>query len=269
MNINMKKRWEKIMKILVPGKFTSINYIIEKMDSSPATVRRDLKEMEKLDLVTLARGGVILNHSDTRNFFSGTTNLLNEKKRLEKKDFYYYEINEYFQIEKEKKMAIAKKAAEQIGDGESVFIGTGTTTYYMIDYIKAKNIKVMTDGFYEMKKLIERGFSIHVLEGFLHEMNGSIILTETSLEKLSKIRFDCGFIGTRGVSKAGYTTTNARDGVAKKLQVSILDRPYILCDSSKFSISNLVKFADLDKAVLISDQPYELIEKEHFILAEM
>ena len=58
------------------------------------------------------------------------------------------DFQEVFNANKEDKIIIAKKAASLIQDNDVIFIDSGSTCFYMIDYIKAKEITVVT------KKLI-------------------------------------------------------------------------------------------------------------------
>lgn len=66
------------------------------------------------------------------------------------------DFQEVFNANKEDKIIIAKKAASLIQDNDVIFIDSGSTCFYMIDYIKAKEITVVTNGIMHIQKLMAK-----------------------------------------------------------------------------------------------------------------
>lgn len=250
--MNANERWDNILKLLENSDFLSVEELVLKLDISPATVRRDIKKMEQNFLLTRVRGGVTRydeklskrrieqDYIKHKNKESGLISDYIMKNRLEE--------------EKDKKIRIAKKAAEQIEDGDSIFISASSTTFYMINYITAKNITIITDGVPQLQVLAEKGIETFVLEGHLDTRRGIIVLSDYALNKLSTLNFNKSFIGVRGVNKvSGFTTTNMLDYHIKRLIVDVTEKTYVLADSTKLNTNCLASIAKLEELTLITD----------------
>lgn len=94
-----QERMDAIMKILKENHYATVDYLVEKIRYSPASIRRDLTLLEKQGLVKRSYGGVTL----------GDANISP------------YRFRQHSM--KTAKNAISKKAAELVKEGDTIFFG--------------------------------------------------------------------------------------------------------------------------------------------------
>ena len=251
MTSKQKKRLEALTQILKNGEFYSLEQLAENCCVSLSTISRDIKFLEDHHQITRLKGGVIIN----KDSGSGTAPIAAPPQLRTLESF---PISKSMNRSKEEKLLIAKKAASLIRDNSNVIIGGGSTTYYMIDYIKAKNVTVFTDGLPHLLQLFKKGIKTYVFDCNVNTFTGLFEFTDEAFQKLSELYFDVAFLGARGYDQQGFSTVSFYDSQLKKLELDISYKSYILCDSTKENKSNPIVFCSLDQATLITDQPSSL-----------
>lgn len=123
--MNAVERQKRIQELLANKDFMSVEDLSGMLQASMATIRRDLTALEESGVLTRYRGGAVLSAY-------GTKKALNIELRMDQN--------------REVKEKIARKAASFIKDGEIIFIDSSSTTYYMIDYIMARDVTVVTNA---------------------------------------------------------------------------------------------------------------------------
>lgn len=228
----MLDRWVKILDYLREKRSAEVQEIMDRFNISRSTVRRDLIEMEKQNLIIRTRGGAeIVENEIEAN----------------------YPIEKIFLTNLEEKRKIAKKAAEFIKDNDFIFIDSGSTCYYLIDYITAKNVTVVTNGIMHIQKLMKRGIGTYILGGYA-KPDRNLIEGEDTEEKLGLMNFDVSFLGTLGIdSIGGFKTHTIADVSIKKTVLKSSEKCYILADNSKFNIRKFYTYASLEEAAVITD----------------
>ena len=81
-----------------------------------------------------------------------------------------------------------------------IFIDSGSTCYYVIDFIKAENITVVTNGIAHIQKLMAKGINTYILGGYA-KPDQNLIIGEDTEKKVSNMNFDVAFLGTMGIDK--------------------------------------------------------------------
>ena len=168
-------RWIDISEYLKEKKYASVDELMEKFQLSRSTVRRTLIAMEEKNLLKRVRGGAEIVDNEEESLPTDFREIFNEKK--------------------EEKIKIAQKAAELIKDNDVIFIDSGSTCYYMIDNIKAKNITVVTNGILHIQKLMAMGINTYILGGYA-KPEKNLIMGEDIVKKISSMNFDKAFLGT-------------------------------------------------------------------------
>lgn len=230
--MKMLDRWNKIRDIVNESEYVTVEELVERLGASPATVRRDLTAMEKDGVIERFRGGAkpVQNRS-TAAFF----------------------IDKRLMEEKEAKISICRKAAEFVNDGEYIYIDTSSTTYYLPDFIKNKNVTVVTNSVLLLEKLLKNHINTYVLSGVIDFESGSIVGEEVNM-KLRSMNFNRVFIGAYGIDiNRGYTTYNTGEGELKQRLLAQTRSAYILADHTKFSKSAFFTFGALETAAIITD----------------
>ncbi|WP_042397730.1 DeoR/GlpR family DNA-binding transcription regulator [Clostridium saudiense] len=233
-------RWIEISEFVKEKKYASIDEIMEKFQLSRSTVRRTLIAMEEKKLLKRVRGGA---------------EAIEEVDAILPMDF-----QEVFNANKEDKIIIAKKAASLIQDNDVIFIDSGSTCFYMIDYIKAKEITVVTNGIMHIQKLMAKGINTYILGGYA-KPEKNLIMGEDMINKISVMNFDKAFLGTMGIdARSGFTTMMLEDGEVKKAVIKSSDKCYILADKSKFNVRKFYTYGDFTEATIITNSEIKFEE---------
>lgn len=230
--MNVIERTNLLLKLLEDQEFIMVDELAQLTGVSKATIRRDLQDLEAKNKVRRFRGGVCLNDST----------VMDEK-------MYIHERLEENMDEKKK---IAKTAASLIEDGDVIFLDSGSTAYWMIDYIEAKETRVITNSVQNAVALVAKGIPTRILGGEI-SLTAMNILDEDAIQKMRELNFDKAFLGASGVDQqAGYTTTGKGDCSIKMLAVKHAVKSYIMADSRKIGKRKFFTFASLDDAMCIS-----------------
>ena len=129
------ERMDSIISILNEKKHVTVDYLAEHVFASKVTVRRDLKVLEDLGLVSRSYGGVTLRSSENR--------------------FVPLSIRE--QNSSTVKDMIAHKAVSLINEGSTIIIDGSSTALRMVNYLHEKqNITVITNNLRAATMLCEK-----------------------------------------------------------------------------------------------------------------
>lgn len=230
-------RWIEISEYLKEKKYASVEELMEKFQLSRSTLRRTLIAMEEKNLLKRVRGGAEI-IEDTNSVIS-------------------LDFQSIFNTKKEEKIKIAEKAAQLIEDNDVIFIDSGSTCFYMIDYIEAKDITVVTNGIMHIQKLMSKGINTYILGGYA-KPEQNLIMGEDIVKKISVMNFDKAFLGTMGIdARSGFTTMMLEDGEVKKAVIKSSDLCYILADTSKFNVRKFYTYGDFSQATIITDSKVE------------
>lgn len=261
-----QERWEAILDLLKSHDFLTVDELVPTLGASPATIRRDIIKLAKSGLLTKVHGGIKPVPIEQESH-------LNQNDSSESK-YIFSSSDPYFEQEMEehrdKKLQIAKKAASLIEDDDCVFIGTGSTTYYMIDFITARNVTVISNSIFHLRKLVANNFSVYIPEGELNLEHQFITLSDDALNRLTEINIRKTFLGSRGIDlDYGFSTSSLLIYRAKRKLINLPARHYILADSSKYGNNYFITFAKAEEATLITDSvPPEYRERYRYILAD-
>ena len=120
-----QERFSKIVNILSTEEIVQVSDLANMMNVSEMTIRRDLRELDR-------RGKVLRVHGGAQ---SVSSSLIIEKNFNEKREIHVPEKKE-----------VAKKAAKLIKDGETVYVGPGTTLEFMVAELKQKKLRLVTNS---------------------------------------------------------------------------------------------------------------------------
>jgi DeoR family transcriptional regulator of aga operon len=143
------KRQERIVDFVNQRQRVSIEQICTEFEISEATARRDLEILTSLGKLSRFRGGAL-------SMQPGVTELLVEARM-------------HRQIEEKKR--IAQTAANLVNDGETIFLGGGTTVLEVARrLINKKKLTVITNSMLVMKELAQApDITLVSLGGVLHQ----------------------------------------------------------------------------------------------------
>ena len=119
-----EERHQFILEKLNKSGIIKVADLTDELAATEMTIRRDLRFLEDKGLLIRIHGGA----------------RLKEYIRFEE-----LSPNEKRSINTQHKIEVAKIAASLISDNDNIYIGPGTTTEYMYDYIEARNVKIITN----------------------------------------------------------------------------------------------------------------------------
>ena len=205
-----KERLEQVLALVERHGYVTVRFLVEELHYSKATINRDLNALEQMGKVKRTWGGV------------------------EPSEAKAIPVLFRYEYEKSKKKRIAKRAAELIGDGETIFIDGSTTAQYMAEYlIEKKELHVLTNNMALAIFLAENGTDVTVLGGKVLETPYMLSGSDT-VEAAAHYRADRCFFSTRAVTEEG--------------EMSYTDDIYFLVHRTMMrNASSVVYLADSDK----------------------
>lgn len=236
-----QERFCEILKILDQKQSVTVQELVDCLNTSESTIRRDLLELHKQGRLVKVHGGATAVHMnyETRD---ADVAVRQDRNREEKKE-------------------IARYAARLIAAGDFVYLDAGTTTELMIEYIEEKDASFVTNSAIHARLLAKKGCMVYLIGG---EFKGSTeaVVGGEAVYSLKKYHFTIGFFGTNGIGRtSGFTTPEPSEALVKRAAMEQATRKYVLADPSKFSQISSVTFAEFDEANVITtriaDPAYE------------
>lgn len=212
----------------------TVQELVDAIDASAATIRRDL----------------LMLHSDNRivKVFGGATSLVYKEMSSAEPS-----VAEKMTLNIRAKELIAEYAATLINDDDFVYIDSGTTTLCLIDHISNSRAVYVTNGIVHAKKLIEKGLSTIMIGGRVKQSTEAVV-GSGCVEELSRFNFTKAFMGTNGISEhKGFSTPDVDEALVKAEAVRHALQSYVLADHSKFGVVTPVTFANIWDCSIITD----------------
>lgn len=244
-----EERLSKITQLVNEQGSAAAQELMEYLNVSESTIRRDLNALDAAGEIIKVHGGAM---SVNTSF----------KMRDD-------EISERRITNIAEKKLIAKYAAGLIKKDDFVYIDAGTTTEFIIDYITEKNAVYVTNAVNHACRLSHMGCEVYLAGGRLKSATEAIVGAQT-LEMLANYNFTLGFWGTNGIHrKTGFTTPDREEAGVKRISFINCKKRYVVADSSKFDSISPVGFADFDDAFIITEKAVKGYEAcKNIILAK-
>lgn len=241
-------RLEKIVALVNEHGSITATDLMQLLDASESTIRRDLTRLAQMGRIVKVHGGAT---AVTRTVVSSDQT-----------------VYEKYSVHLEEKTAIARFAATLIGPDDFVYIDAGSTTERLVDFITETRATYFTNSISVAHALLSRGCRVLVPAGELKPVTEALV-GEQTVDTLRRYHFTIGFFGTNGATPVeGFTTPETGEALVKATALTQTLRPYVLCDSSKFSMVSPVTFADFDDATVVTDVlPADLEEYTNIIVA--
>lgn len=201
---------------------------------SEATIRRDLEELAEHRWVHRTHGGAVK-----------VMRAIKEPPILER-------VNKC----ENEKSRIGKKAAEMIQEGETVFLGSGTTVLEIARNLPFDiSLTVITNSLLVINELVNRpNIEMIVIGGMLRRSELSMV-GHVANQAVQEFRADRVFMGIRAIDvNHGFTNDYLPEAVVDREILKIAPEIVIVADHSKFSRVSTVLVASVDSVdVIITD----------------
>ncbi|WP_028391425.1 DeoR/GlpR family DNA-binding transcription regulator [Bacillus cihuensis] len=225
------ERHQLILALLKEQGTIKLQDLVEQLQASESTIRRDLVQLEEMKALKRVHGGAALLKQ------KGIEPSLNEKRYAN-------------HLEKQQ---IGRLAASYIDNDDCVYLDAGTTVFEMIPFIKEKNVTVLTNGLMHIPLLMEADIKTFLVGGKLKVATNAIVGSQ-AVQFLSDYRFDKCFLGMNGIHPDyGLTTPDPDEALLKMRAIQLSNKSYVLADSSKLYETTFAKVAAIEEATIITD----------------
>jgi len=226
------QRRERIQEYLAVHQIVRTTDLMDLLDTSEATVRRDLEWLEQKGILERTHGGAILNQ----------------------RVIFEQEYQQRAQHFPEEKRLIGELAASLIEEGDIVFVNSGTTATQVLQHIRRDSrITVFTNNVNAALELGEPGFHYNLIGGEFQSRSNSLS-GRFALDNLNLVFANKVILGVDGISlKHGCTVpTNAEAEVVRRMIERTKGQVIVVADHSKWgAVSNfpVASIEEVDKFV--------------------
>jgi len=235
-------RRARILSLVREAGFCSAAELSQRLNVSEMTVRRDIRRLAEEGLARAVHGGI-----STVTAFLGPV------------DFQFRASQRLAQ-----KRAIARRALELLEPGSVVALDAGTTTLEVARQLPSDHrITVVTHSLPIIAALAARTSSELIgLGGALH-IETQAFAGPLTLRALTDLRVHTLLLAATSVRDGAMWCTNTFDSDTKRALIDSADRVVLLVDSTKFSVTAVMKVAELKVVhTMISDDAIGPKERE-------
>jgi DeoR family ulaG and ulaABCDEF operon transcriptional repressor len=247
--VNHKRR-KRLLKLLAEHQTATVQQLVEWLNASPATVRRDISWLAARNLLTRTRGGA--------------ENLLPKKRQFPLSSETFQNNIQCFAA---RKRAIARRAAALCIDGETIIINGGTTTFMMAEFLADKHLKILTNSFLMAERLLVSSDNEIIVPGGKIYREQNVILSPFDNDITQHHYAGKMFMSVYGLSLLGLMEADPLLIQAEKRLISQAEELVVLADSSKFGRKAGLILCGLDRVSTVitdtgaSDKAVQLLEQ--------
>ncbi|MGM0157477.1 DeoR family transcriptional regulator, fructose operon transcriptional repressor [Enterococcus sp. AZ191] len=226
-----EERRQKILHLLDQHKIVKSQDLVNLLNASESTIRRDLKDLENDGLLERIHGGA------KKGQLLGFEQAMSEKTLKN--------VHE--------KHKIAQIAAELINDEDVIYLDAGSTTLEMIPYLQGKKITIVTNSVKHAASLVDLQLPTIILGGMI-KLSTNAVLGSSVIEQLKDFHFNKAFMGMNGVHvERGFTTPDPEEAAVKRLAIAHSEESFVLVDQSKFNQLSFTFVAPLEAATIVTE----------------
>lgn len=220
--MNETYRHKQLLSLLDEKKILSTNEIIDLLEISPATARRDINKLHEQGKLHKVRNGAEAIESNTGRYFSNQINNVSEKQR------------------------IAEAASQFCYDGASVILTAGSTMQLLGNQLCGKHLQIITNFLPLANYLIEHNHENLVIMGGQYNRNKRVTLSLNNQHEnnyFADVMFTSGKgFTTDGLYKTDMILANSEQALAHKAHKFIA-----LIDSTKLGKQVGMLFSELNE----------------------
>ncbi|HBG85525.1 MAG TPA: DeoR family transcriptional regulator [Erysipelotrichaceae bacterium] len=240
----MKERQNRILDALTKHEKLEVKELAEMMEVSQVTIRKDLDALTQQGLIIRNHGYATLNNSDDMN------------NRLA----YHYEM----------KQRIAKKVCEDIHDGETIMIESGSCCALVALEIaqSKKNITIITNSAFIADYIRNEDIKV-ILLGGEYQASSQVLVGPITINNAKNFFVDKYFIGADGFSqKSGFTGKDYLRAETVREMAKQAAHVIVVTESEKFGHVGTVNLLDTNNVAKVYTDTH-IPEEDEIYLNEM
>ena len=230
--MNFQQRKQLIVRTVEERGSADVRELADLLQTSEMTVRRDLIQLAASGLLYRTRGGAM------------KVSLATDKHRFANKTA----------VNAERKDHICQLAAQEIQEGDVIFMDCGSTVFRLCPFIRNKRITVITNSLPVVAELIDSEIMVNLVGGEVDKERQAVhgLMAE---EHMTRYQANRAFIGVDGISlQNGLSANSEKEASTAVTMARQSEKVYLLCDSSKLEMDKYFYFAPLSLFdVLITD----------------
>lgn len=226
------ERRSRLLELIRVRGFAALEELVRELGVSESTVRRDLDALEEQGSARRTHGGVL--------YAGGMPRLA--------------EFDERQPANWAAKRAIAARAAAVIGDGETVLLDGGTTTYEVARLLVGRSLQVVTNSLPVANLFASESRTDLVLLGGYVSPRTGVCLGPYANELLGRLHVTTTVLSAAGISDEGLFNAHLLLAETEQAMLRAAGRVIVVADSSKFGHKSLTLVSALDAVDLyVSD----------------
>lgn len=233
------QRHGQILALLEERQVVTVKELTDLLDTSVATVRRDLNKLSEQGKLIKVHGGAERcdnNVSLLRPSLKGAS--------------FHSNVGKFV----EEKRAIARKAVELCTDGDSIIINGGSSTYMMTEFLAPRRLNILTNSVPLALELLDTSENRVTLPGGELYREQNIVLSAYDDDTISHYHGSMMFMGTPGIGEFGVMESDPLIVRAELKLKKQADKLVVLADSSKIGVRSNMIACPLDEVdILITD----------------
>lgn len=213
-----RERHRMILRAVSETPVATVGQLVELLEVSEATIRRDIHALHQQGKLRRVRGGAeALTPVNSPAALLGRPFLISQTIRVEQK------------------AAIAARAVAMCSPGDSIIIHGGSTTYQMAQFLKAHKMQIMTNSFPLAEVLVKHSENNVVVPGGTIYREQNIILSPFESDVIQNFYASKVFVGAQGINSTGLMENDPLVIQSEKRLIQQAERLVVLADSSKFA----------------------------------
>ncbi|WP_166375835.1 DeoR/GlpR family DNA-binding transcription regulator [Aeromicrobium phragmitis] len=243
------ERWSVIEQELAAHEYVRTVDLVERLDVSVETVRRDLAVMESRGVLVRVRGGAVASGQKTRVESS---------------------YSERSQSGQREKAAIGRAAAAMVPDDSTVVIDVGTTALHVVRSLSTSFEGLLVTNSLPAATLASERLTCGVVVLGGRVRRGDLAVSGMrSHEFLQDFRPDVAFLGSGGIStSAGLTDFDYDEVHLRRVIIEVSAHAWVLADATKFGTVAPFRVGGFDDlAGVVTDQQPSAELRESIVAA--
>ena len=224
-----------IVELLMKQGSVLVSDLVEALNVSSVTIRKDLTELEKLGKLYRSHGKAILINPYINN----------------------RSVSDKEKIAPDAKRAIGHEAARLIDRDDSIIIASGSTVHALARSIQPIHRLTVVSASLIVSEILALNENIDIVQlgGMLRHSSLSVVgqYSESILQNFS---FSKLYLGVDGIDfDFGITTTDMREAELNRKMMAAAQKTIVLADSSKFGRRGFAKIGNMEEVDVIITDP--------------
>ncbi|MGO2658342.1 DeoR/GlpR family DNA-binding transcription regulator [Mycetocola reblochoni] len=235
-----RERQQRIAELLTERSSVTVTELVDELDVTGETIRRDLAALERGGRLDRVHGGAVLRHSSTAE----------------------QPLDQRGGSNQTAKLAIADAAAALIPTDftGSILIDAGSSTAALARLIGERwghtgSAPTIITHAAPIAAQLSSLIPVHLIGGRVRGLTGAAVGSDT-VAAVRTLRPDLAFVGVNGLSATfGLSTPDPEEAAVKSAIVDAARETVVLADASKFDEESLISFAPLSAVgTVVSDR---------------